>query len=194
MSVYQTYLAVKLHFEGKYDYFKYNGRLPNARGCPPGTAFIEEKLARYKDDLPLFFAANMVRKPGIWYGDLWKKPSEEVFNAVKGWIESASYSYQKEFSQYISPLGTSWGKAIIGEDGAIPSLMKATPEFAVSFDLAVVRYLEWWTNNERVNSMVQERAKVLMRYQPFIKPIIKGSSKWPEIREQGRSLTSGNPK
>lgn len=88
-QVYQKYVSIKLHFTGKYDYFKYNKKSNvkiesyNKRK----DKFFFEKLAKKfstEEQIENFFCSNMIYNPNIWIGEFFDDTCDDVYTE---WIK-----------------------------------------------------------------------------------------------------------
>lgn len=95
-QAYETYVAVKAHFEGKYDYFQYRGRVKNADLSKRNDKYKFVKLAK-QEDIPLFLAANFVRKPNEWIGSMVdNEAGRDCYLEAKKFVTSASYILEND--------------------------------------------------------------------------------------------------
>jgi phage anti-repressor protein len=94
-----TYHALKLHFNGKYDYVKYNGKTNVSKDqfINRKDKFSFYKLSRKynKEEIFGFFLSNLLNNPNVWAGDLLQDDADQVF---KKWLrtqQSLSYMFKQ---------------------------------------------------------------------------------------------------
>ncbi len=96
-EVYKIYLAIKLHFNSSYDYFKYNGQV-NASLTSYNKRkdhYTFKKLARLYNEKQIeqFFVSNIIANDKMWIGDAL---TPEYLTIYKDWqkkIESLQYTF-----------------------------------------------------------------------------------------------------
>jgi hypothetical protein len=102
-----TYCAVKAHFAGTYDYVRYRGKVRVGNFSERNDKLKFEKLAR-KDDVALYVAANLVRKPSAWIGDLLDEDlGDDAVLEARRYAESARYSLREDLGT-IAEHGDLW--------------------------------------------------------------------------------------
>lgn len=99
-EAYESYLAMKLHFSGKYDFVKYGGRVNRGNLSSRRDKYKFVKLSK-KEDVKLFLASNFARDPRAWVGDLIEDPAADAkYSSAKSFVESASYRLEQELSLF----------------------------------------------------------------------------------------------
>lgn len=119
--VYETYKAIKLHFNSPgYNFFRYNGKVKNRIVTDDqADQFImsknygfSQRLAKRgtKMEIVEYLLANMVRNPNMWLEELLRDEAELVFNNWKKRQDSLTYtfindlnfifSHKKHFNNY----------------------------------------------------------------------------------------------
>ena len=96
-EIYKIYLAIKLHFNSSYDYFKYNGQV-NATITSYNKRkdhYTFKKLARLYNEQQIkhFFVSNIIVNDNMWIGDAL---TPECLTIYKNWqkkIESLQYTF-----------------------------------------------------------------------------------------------------
>ena len=94
-ETYQNYLALKLHFEGSYDYFKYNGKTSTTVESfeKRKDRFKFGKISRTLNDSEItdYFVSNLIRGQK-WIGEFDKKN----WTQHKKVIQSLEYFFIKD--------------------------------------------------------------------------------------------------
>lgn len=95
-KAFEKYCAVRAHFDSKYDYFKYNGRIKyrSATFDRRHDRLMFLKLAK-KPNLLAFLVANL-RQDSYWVGDLLKPEAEDRFLHWKKVRQSISYVFDQD--------------------------------------------------------------------------------------------------
>lgn len=92
---YHMFTAIRLHFTTKYDYFKYNGKIPD-RCCDlkmPGL--VQRDLATYvpHSNLKWHYVANFAYSPSVrWYGDL----DSKYYNQLTQYFSNPAYKFEED--------------------------------------------------------------------------------------------------
>lgn len=173
---YQMYMALKLHFSGDYNYFKYNGKTQQisdgkfeARKDHIHFARIER---RYKDKLEEFFVANFVHNPNFkWAGDLVTVDAEKCYNNYKKVIESFSYNFRQDLKKINEKEKNSL--LLLVKDGGHPLLLQyllgneISIETAVALDI-VTGYVAKWDKTIRDPIIWPDQSRLIKKYRPFL--------------------------
>jgi len=97
-DAYELYLGIKLHFNSDYDYIKYNGKVNTNFDAflKRKDKFHFAKLGRvYDKELKDFFVSNFIYEDS-WIGDLMDGTADTNFKNYKKYIQSLSYSFEKD--------------------------------------------------------------------------------------------------
>lgn len=106
VECFELYVAVKLHFQGKYDFQKYGGRISNAEG-----KFEKRKDARYfitlarkmtnRDECREFLVSNLMRKPNLWVGDLCSAKATETHLKRLSVVDGFAYHFAEDLKRLL---------------------------------------------------------------------------------------------
>lgn len=121
-DAYKLYLALKRHFTGSYDYFKYQGRIKVTESSfekRNDKAFFY-KLAKHPD-LKGFLVSTFVQKGDLWVGDIVHNPEvEQLYDKWKTVQDSLQYTIKND----LAALPASLQQCIRVTDGQHPLLLK----------------------------------------------------------------------
>ena len=100
-QVYSTYVSIKSHFTGKYDYFKYNKktRVKIETYNKRKDKYFFEKLGKKFNNLievENFFCSNMIYNPNIWIGDYLDDSCDDVYSEWTKKQQSFEYIFKNE--------------------------------------------------------------------------------------------------
>lgn len=123
LRAWQIITTTKMHFNGKYNAFKYNFNSKhltesnfNKRTDQYFYTKFSNKYSEY--DLKQFAFANTFFKPFVWVGDM----SEDVYNDYCKRIQTFTYRFKRNLAM----LGTySFNELLIPKDNDIPIIIKA---------------------------------------------------------------------
>ena len=92
--------ALKLHFTGSYDYFKYNGKTNVSKQT---FSTRKDKYQFYKlsrkyslDELRHFYVANFLADNNHWVGDLLTPQGEEIYKKWQKVNQSLTYTFEND--------------------------------------------------------------------------------------------------
>jgi len=168
----QLYMALKLHFTTKYDYFKYNGK----------TKFTVVQFNKRKDkyqfvrlarkyshaDLVEFFCANLIRGKQ-WIGDF----SKDNWLEHQKVIQSLEYTYKNDLEKLLTN-GEKFDILFECGQGSHPRLLKQYLGKKISLETMVIldKVLSYKKNFDKAISETYiwpDISKRLEKYSPFVK-------------------------
>jgi hypothetical protein len=171
VETYQSYLALKLHFEGKYDYFKYGGKTSASAASfdKRKDKFKFVKLSTKLSDPQIldYYLANFIRGKK-WIGDFDKT----------NWLEhkkvnqSLEYVYQNDIEKLLTLVEDFDILFRVGE-GTHPKLVKAYLGKKVSLETLVIleKVLHY---REKFDAKISETyiwpkvSLLIEKYEPFL--------------------------
>lgn len=165
------YLAVKRHFGGNFDYFKYNGKVSVTRESfeRRRDRFKFEKLANHHDPLGLL-VANLSRDPEAWVGDIVSgdDSSDRYAEYVKS-TQSFSYFAREQISKIAS--STLQGAGAVSSTSR-PEIAKLVSSGQMSMEIASmldlgIRFTDGWVSSG--DPVLQKLGERIRRYRPFVK-------------------------
>lgn len=172
VETYQSYLALKLHFEGKYDYFKYGGKTSASAESfeKRKDKFKFVKLSTKLSDPQIldYYLANFIRGKK-WIGDFDKT----------NWLEhkkvnqSLEYVYQNDIEKLLT-IAENFDILFKVGEGNHPKLVKAYLGKKVSLETLVIleKILKF---RESFDAKISETyiwpkvSLLIKKYEPFLK-------------------------
>jgi len=97
-EAYQRYIAIKRHFSGKYDYFKYNGKVnvSKEKFDTRRDKYLFYKLSK-KKEVVNYLLANVINDgPDFWVGNVRDDQADKVYNDWKRRQETLSYTFKQD--------------------------------------------------------------------------------------------------
>ncbi len=90
-----AYTGLKLHFSGKYDYFKYHGKVNVTQESfdTRRDKYFFNKLSKKKSAFNIILA-NVLEDSNIWVGDILTQNGEEIYSKWQARQESATYNFK----------------------------------------------------------------------------------------------------
>jgi hypothetical protein len=168
----KDFMAVKLHFKDKFDYFKYNGKyhLKFKTYEAKHDKFHYEKLANKhycSNNAPIFFCANYIEdeKSLDYIGNV----SEQNYNNWFRRIQSLTY----RFNQDIIKLDDNFDSEFKIIDGQLPSIIQKFLEKEITLETIVIinrciRFIEKTENKIEKNIFNNYILNKIKKYSPFL--------------------------
>lgn len=106
---FQLYTAINQHFAGKFDFFKYDGKIkvkPSTYEGRKDRYFFQKLSKQYsRQELINFFVGNIIHDKkiygGNWIGNLLNDEAHSSYLKYKGIIESLSYHFENDCKKLI---------------------------------------------------------------------------------------------
>ena len=168
----QLYMALKLHFTTKYDYFKYNGKtkFTVAQFNKRKDKYQFVKLARKYSHAELveYFCANLIRGKQ-WIGDF----SKDNWSEHQKVIQSLEYTYKNDLEKLLTN-GEKFDIIFECGQGSHPRLLKQYLGKKISLETMVIldKVISYKKNFDKAISETYiwpDISKRLEKYSPFVK-------------------------
>ena len=179
-ETYLNYLALKLHFEGKYDYFKYGGKTSatiesfKKRKDKHQFAKLSRKLS--DEQITEYFVANLIRNKS-WIGNF----NKQNWTEHKKIIQSMEYVFENDVEKLLT---TAENFDIIFNctDGNHPKILKAYLGKKISLETLVIfdkllHYREQFDKDITEPFIWQNISQLLMKYAPFVNADVRKCKK-----------------
>ena len=170
-EAYLNYLALKLHFDGKYDYFKYGGKtiatIESFKKRKDKHQFA--KLARKLSDEQIseYFIANLIRDKS-WVGDF----NNQNWIEHKKIIQSLEYNFLNDV-EYLLTTVPEFDIILDCADGNHPKLIKAYLGKKISLETLVIfekllEYRKHFDTEIKETYIWKNVSLLLEKYTPFV--------------------------
>ena len=168
----QLYMALKLHFTTKYDYFKYNGKtkFTVAQFNKRKDKYQFVRLARKysQEELVEYFCANLIRGKQ-WIGDF----SKDNWLEHQKVIQSLEYTYKNDLENLLTN-GQKFDIIFECGQGSHPRLLKQYLGKKISLETMVIldKVLSYRKNFDKAINETYiwpDISKRLEKYSPFVK-------------------------
>jgi hypothetical protein len=176
-EVYKIYISLKTHFSNdKYDFEKYNGKLPLTLESfeKRNDKYYFLKLSKnpnvQKDCVGYFLGNWYFNEEFKWIGDLVGDESVKRYLAWKGNQESLFYNFSTE----IDTLEENFNDLIKVPKGDYPKLFYKLNQKDISLDTVciinkLVSFIEYWDKSISDTIYYPMVKKRIIKYEPFIK-------------------------
>jgi len=169
-EVYQEYLALKSHFDGKFDYKRYSGKI---RISTKATSFIRDKLFYQKvgkhKDPKRFLLANVLANKKVFIRDLaYSKDAEKTYMEFVARQESLTYLFKQDIKKLPGDLRSNLYSI------SHPSLVVMYLANEIMLETLCIlvkesRILSHWEKAYPYDPVMEEVCNLVKRYEPFMK-------------------------
>lgn len=165
------YVALKSHFSGKYDYFKYGGKTNIKQDTfeKRNDKYFFQKLAK-RVDYKNFIIANLIENDKVWIGELLS--SAQTDKIFKEWSKrQQSLTYM--FTQDLQKLPENFNENLMIYEDQHPILLRKYLSKEISLEticiiLKLTNADKMW-NKRMVNDIIWETVRLkIEKYTPFI--------------------------
>ena len=175
-EAYKIYNAIKLHFTGSYDYFKYNGKTQVSENTfrTHKNKFGFYKLSRKynEEELVNFLVANFLVDSNCWVGEL---NTEDAHDRYIKWCkinQSLSYIFEQDLEKMFDVDDPN--SLIKVKNGMYPPLLERYNRREVCLETIVImndlmNFLPMWEKNIDDDIIFPSFAKIMKKYSPFLK-------------------------
>jgi len=167
----QLYMALKLHFTTKYDYFKYNGKtkltVPQFNKRKDKYQFVRLARKYSHDEFLEYCCANLIRGKQ-WIGDF----SRDNWLEHKRVIQSLEYNYKNDLEKLLTN-GEKFDILFECGQGSHPRLLKQYLGKKISLETMVIlekilQYKRHWDKAIKETYIWPDISKRLDKYAPFV--------------------------
>lgn len=99
-EAYKKYVAIKLHFQGNYDYFKFSGgvKLSREKFETRNDKYFFQRIAKVYDEKQFehLLVANFVLKKDTWIGEVLSDSGREIYLKWKKTYQSLEYLFSED--------------------------------------------------------------------------------------------------
>jgi len=171
-EAYQHYLALKLHFGGEYDYYKYNAKtnasLQAFEKRKDKYQFVRLSSKLSDPEILEYYLANFIR--GVeWIGDFNRKN----WTAHKKINQSLEYVYSNDLEKLLTP-AENFDILFNSTEGKHPRIVKSFLGNKITLETLVIlerllRFREVFDIKIQEKFVWPELSKLIQNYEPFLK-------------------------
>ena len=134
--LYQTYLALKMHFNNEnYDFFKYNGKVKANKISfeKRKDRYFFGKLARKENDVGNILLSNFVKNSNVWIGDIVSDDGMKTYREWKGYKSAILYNFDNDLKK-IGDLKQS----IQPKEDGLPEIVNLLISEKISYETVII--------------------------------------------------------
>jgi hypothetical protein len=124
-QAYQLYTGLHAHFSGKYDYFKYNGKMKSATRESfekRNEKYLYTKLASHRDPQGLIVATHVLGQVK-WVGDLFEDRAETAYSNYVKYHNNVTYNYKNELKKVLGSVDGDLDELLKPKGGSNPKIV-----------------------------------------------------------------------
>lgn len=176
-ETFQLYNALKLHFTGNYDFFKYNGK------SNVSVDSFERRKDKYhfyklsrkypnKEDMKNFLVANFVENDQLWVGDLLNDGGHDNYMRRQKVLQSLTYSFENDIRNVFE--GVEDKNALMRcKDGDYPPLLLKYLRREIQIETLcvldmILGFVKCWDDCIAETIRWPGIKKRIIKYEPFI--------------------------
>lgn len=181
-EAYKKYVAVKLHFQGNYDYFKFSGGVKVSKDkfdTRRDKVFFERAAKIYTDQqFEQLLVSNFVQDKDVWVGDLLSEKGRAIYVAWKKKHQSLEYTFSEDMSkiQSLIELGDlgSFDDLFRTVDGdAFPTIIMLLFHKEIQLESfiimnSILNFMSKFDKTVQDAIVYPELKRVVMKYTPFL--------------------------
>jgi len=175
-EVYQTYLALKLHFtKENYNFFIFSGKTRASKQSfeKRKDKYFFKKLGRKfeREELINFFVSHFIHDDGAWIGNI-SIYNSKVYSEWKNRIQSMSFIFKNEM-EILLELDSDFDSLFEIHSGSHPTVLKEHLSGNISLESFVilnklVNFIPYFNKNISEPIVWPEIRKKVVKYEPFI--------------------------
>lgn len=169
---YQQFMAIKLHFTGTYDFFKYNGK--TRMGWKqfekfPGKRIIHTLLHKHKEKYVEFVATGFATDPTLsWVGDFLGGDADKHWTQHLRYMQAIKHNYQNELQELMELADDDIRKVLLG-GGDLPLIERRRQKGLTSIETCcILDDIFQYINRNDCKHPLWEKTKAITDYSPFL--------------------------
>lgn len=188
-AAYALYWGLKLHFEGNYDYFKYNGKTKVSKDTfeKSKVKFHFYKLSRKYtfDELKDFYVANFLHRDIRIPQNLLNVESEECYKKWQKTNQSLTYTFEQDIMHLFELVNSP--EELLKVNGDYPLLLQKAMQEDIAIETLCIMndlmgFFAMWTKNISDTVIWPDYEKKCIKYTPFI---LYDKNKFRNILKEG---------
>lgn len=187
-DAYKKYVAIKLHFQTSYDYFKFAGKAKTSRESYNNRRdkHIFERLSKIYDsnDYETLLIANLSDNPDIWIGDVASESGRQKYLNLKKKFQSLQYIFKQDMNRIKDDIESGTVKTFddifgyVSEDAGWPHIVSLMVQGDISIESFIImnkilNFLPRTSKHITDDLVWPEISKLISKYSPFVRVDLK---------------------
>ena len=188
IDAYKKYVAIKLHFQTNYDYFKFSGKAKASRHSyeTRRDKHIFDKLAKIYDSeqYELLLVANFLDNKNVWIGDIATDVGRQRYLALKKKLQSLQHHFKEDMLRIKEEIDTGVVKSfdeifsVVSDESCWPHLIEMMMQQDISIETFIImnKILNFLPKMGKLISddlVWPEVATLISKYSPFVRVDLK---------------------
>ena len=187
-DAYKKYVALKLHFQSSYDYFKFAGKSRTSKESYSNRRdkHIFEKLSKIygDDDYELLLLSNLIENPEVWIGDIASEGGRQKYLTLKKKFQSLQYTFKQDMLRIKDDVDSGTVRSFddifkyVSDDACWPHIVSLMVQNDISMESFIImnKILNFLPRTSKYISddlVWPEISKLISKYSPFIRVDLK---------------------
>lgn len=175
-DTFKLYMALKFHFTGKYDFFKYGGKVKITKDIfmKRKDRYSFHKLSRKYDIIEMrnYMVANFVNDNATWIGDMLDSEGEEHYRNWTKTQQSLSYIFENDLIKLLNSVDTP-NQLLEVNPGCYPILLSEAMGSSIKLETLIIlnyfmNFCTMWNNKIDDDIVWPNYYMKCVKYAPFI--------------------------
>ena len=175
-DTFKLYMALKFHFTGKYDFFKYGGKVKITKDTfmKRKDRYSFHRLSRKYDIIEMqnYMVANFVNDNGNWIGDMLDSEGEEHYRNWTKTQQSLSYIFENDLIKLLASVDTP-NKLLEVNPGCYPILLSEAMGSSIKLETLIIlnyfmNFCTMWNKTIDDDIIWPNYYMKCVKYAPFI--------------------------
>jgi T4 gene Gp59 loader of gp41 DNA helicase/T4 gene Gp59 loader of gp41 DNA helicase C-term len=188
-DAYKKYVAIKLHFQTNYDYFKFAGKAKASRESfeTRRDRHIFDRLAKVYDaeQYELLLVANFLDGTDAWIGNIAAEQGRQKYLQLKRRLQSLQYEFRQNMEKIKDDIDTGVVKsfdaiftATTDEDSSWPYIVDLLTQQDITLESFIImnkvlNFLPRLSSKIKEDLVWPEIHKLITKYSPFVRVDLK---------------------
>ena len=175
-DTFKLYMALKFHFTGKYDFFKYGGKVKTTKDTfmKRKDRYSFHRLSRKYDIVEMrnYMVANFVNDNGTWIGDMIDAEGEEHYRNWTKTQQSLSYIFENDLIKLLNSVDNP-NQLLEVKPGCYPILLSEAMGNSIKLETLIIlnyfmNFCTMWNNTIDDDIVWPNYYMKCVKYAPFI--------------------------
>ena len=175
-DTFKLYMALKFHFTGKYDFFKYGGKVKTTKDTfmKRKDRYSFHRLSRKYDIIEMrnYMVANFVNDNGTWIGDMIDAEGEEHYRNWTKTQQSLSYIFENDLIKLLNSVDNP-NQLLEVKPGCYPILLSEAMGNSIKLETLIIlnyfmNFCTMWNNTIDDDIVWPNYYMKCVKYAPFI--------------------------
>ena len=183
-DAYKMYVAIKLHFQSNFYYFKFGGKAKTSKTSYDSRRdrLMFERIAKVYDaeQFELLLVANFLDNSNVWIGEIASEAGREKYLNLKKRLQSLQYTFKQDMLRIKDEINTKNVESFDAmfqlpkDDSQYPPIVSLMLQHDVSLESFIImnkilNFMPRVTKCINDDLLFPEVSKLILKYSPFVK-------------------------